>query len=128
MKYLPTILSTLLGLMFIFASSTFLFHLMKTPPPPAGPQSDFFAVMAPSGYFTFVKILELTGGILVLIPLLRNIGLLILGPIIVNIVAYHVFIAQNAATDISMWIVVVLGLAVLISEHRAFRHLVTRPR
>jgi len=128
MKYLPTILSTLLGVMFIFFSSVVLFHLMKMPPPPPGPQSDYFAVMAPSGYFTFVKVMEFTGGILLLIPLLRNIGLLIIGPIIVNIVAFHVFIAQNAGSDIPMWIVVVLGLAVLISEHRAFRHLVTRPR
>jgi putative oxidoreductase len=50
------------------------------------------AALAPTGYLTFVKICELTGGLLVMIPRFRNIGLLILGPIIVNIIANGVFI------------------------------------
>jgi len=39
-----------------------------------------------------VKLFEFTGGIVVLIPRLRNVGLLLLGPVIVNIIAFHVLI------------------------------------
>ena len=45
----------------------------------------------------FVKCLEILGGILVAIPKTRNIGLLVLGPIMVNILAYNIFIAGGNA-------------------------------
>ena len=44
---------------------------------------------------TFVKALELIGGVLVAIPRTRNFGLLVLGPIIVNILAFHLFIMKG---------------------------------
>ena len=44
-----------------------------------------------TGYVKFVKIFEFVGAILVMIPRLRNVGLLLLGPVIVNIIAYHTF-------------------------------------
>lgn len=44
---------------------------------------------------TFVKVLELIGGILVAIPRTRNFGLLVLGPIIVNVLAFHAFITKG---------------------------------
>ena len=39
--------------------------------------------------------LEILGGLLVAIPRTRNFGLLILGPIIVNILAFHIFITKG---------------------------------
>lgn len=92
-KALPIIASILLGLSFIMASVIVLFNLVKAPPPPEGsPAAMFFGAMAPTGYLKFVKIFELMGGILVLIPRLRNIGLLLLGPVIINIIAFHTFV------------------------------------
>ena len=97
MKYAPTIAGILLGLLFIMSSTVVLFHLVKMPPPPEGtPAAMFFGAFGPTGYMTFVKVLELTGGILVAIPRTRNFGLLILGPILVNILAFHVFITKGA--------------------------------
>ena len=52
----------------------------------------FFAAFGPTGYMKFVKVFELVGGLLVMIPRLRNIGLLVLGPVIVNIVAFHMLV------------------------------------
>ena len=46
----------------------------------------------PTGYVKFVKMFEFIGGIVVMIPRLRNIGLLLLGPVIVNIIAFHVLV------------------------------------
>ena len=96
MKHLPTVAGILLGLLFIMSSVVVLFHLVKMPPPPDGtPAAMFMGAFIPTGYMTFVKVLELTGGILVAIPRTRNFGLLILGPIIVNILAFHVFITKG---------------------------------
>lgn len=96
-KYPPIIASVLLGLLFILASVMFFLELGPKPTFPEGsPVSHFFAAFGPTGYMKFVKALELIGGILVMIPRLRNIGLLLLGPIIVNIVGYHVLVDDPA--------------------------------
>ena len=92
-KYLPTIAGVLLGLCFLAASIPVLFNLMKPPPLPEGtPAWHFMAAFGPTGYIKFVKFFEFVGGILVMIPRLRNIGLLLLGPVIVNIIAFHVLL------------------------------------
>ena len=56
------------------------------------PAANFMAAFVPTGYVKFVKMFEFTGGLVVMIPRLRNIGLLLLGPVIVNIIAFHVLI------------------------------------
>jgi len=92
-KYLPCIAGVLLGLCFLAASIPVLFNLVKFPPMPEGtPAAHFMAAFGPTGYVKFVKIFEFVGGLLVMIPRLRNIGLLLLGPVIVNIIAFHVLI------------------------------------
>jgi hypothetical protein len=68
----------------------------------------FFGAFGPTGYMTFVKVLELLGGILVAIPRTRNFGLLVLGPIIVNILAFHAFITKGEGLFNPMLIVIVL--------------------
>ncbi len=89
-KYLPTIAGILLGLCFLAASVPVLFNLITMPKLPEGtPAAHFMAAFVPTGYVKFVKMFEFTGGIIVMIPRLRNIGLLLLGPVIVNIFAYH---------------------------------------
>ena len=47
--------------------------------------------MFASGMLAFVKVLEILGGVLMAIPATRNLGLVILEPIIVNIFAFHAF-------------------------------------
>ncbi|MDE0837620.1 MAG: hypothetical protein OSB41_01065 [Kiritimatiellae bacterium] len=42
-----------------------------------------------------MKVLEIIGGILVAVPKTRNLGLLILTPIIVNILAIHVYVMDG---------------------------------
>lgn len=92
-KYPPIIAGVLLGLLFVMSAVMVLFNLVKMPPPPEGsPAAMFFGAFAPTGYLTFVKIFELVGGLFVMIPRLRNFGLLLLGPIVVNIVAFHIFL------------------------------------
>lgn len=121
-KYLPVIAAVLLGLCFLAASVPVLFNLIKPPAMPEGtPIAHFMAAFWPTGYFKFVKIFEFTGGILVMIPRLRNFGLLLLGPVIVNIIAFTVLVDDpghliNPLLDI----VIVCALYLLWNARRKF--------
>jgi putative oxidoreductase len=126
MKYLPTIAGALLGLLFVTFSLIYFFKLIPMPPPPEGsPVALFMGAMAPTGYMNFVKACELIGGILVAIPLLRNLGLLILGPIIVNILAFHIFLTQGAGLlDPPLVLICILAAYLVWAERKAFAGLI----
>ena len=126
MKHLPTIAGVLLGLLFIMSSVVVLFNLVQMPPPPEGtPAALFFGAFGPTGYMTFVKVLELLGGILVAIPRTRNFGLLVLGPILVNILAFHVFIMKGQSlADPMLLVIVLLALYLLWVGRKAFAGLI----
>ncbi len=127
MKHLPTIAGVLLGLLFIMSACVVLFGLAPKPEIPEGsPVAAFFAAFGPTGYMTFVKVLELVGGILVAIPRTRNIGLLILGPILVNILAFHVFIAKDGILNPMLLGLSALALFLMWSERKSWVNLVTR--
>src|SRR5438874_6791119 len=89
MKLIANIAGVLLGLIFNVVALNFFFHFFEMPAPPAdSPPAMFLGAMIPTGYFAFVKALEITGGILVAIPRTRSLGLLTLGPIVVNILCF----------------------------------------
>jgi putative oxidoreductase len=92
-KWLPCIASVALGLLFLMASTMFFLKLGPQPDfAESSPSAHFMAAFGPTGYMTFVKMFELIGGILVLIPRLRNVGLLLLCPVLVNIIAFHTLV------------------------------------
>jgi putative oxidoreductase len=108
MKHIPMIAGILLGLLFLAASIPILFNLMPTPKLQEGtPEATFFAATWPTHYMYFVKIFEFTGAILVAIPRTRNFGLLVLGPIIMNILAFHILIKHGDGLQNPMVIAVV---------------------
>lgn len=123
-KCLPCIAGVLLGLCFLAASVPVLLNLdiAKPPPIPEGtPVWHFMQAFGPTGYVKFVKIFEFTGGVIVMIPRLRNIGLLLLGPVIVNIIAFHVLMDDphhliNPLLDI----IIVCALYLLWDARRKF--------
>ena len=115
MKYLPTVAGILLGLLFIMSATVVLLKLVPTPPMPEGtPMAMFMGAFGPTGYMTFIKVLELVGGILVAIPRTRNWGLLIVGPILVNILAFHIFSTKGVGLENPMIIVIVALTAYLL--------------
>ena len=130
MKYLPSIAGLLLGLLFVMSSVVVLFNLIKAPPIPEGtPAAMFMGALGPTGYMTFIKVCELVGGILVAIPRTRNFGLLILGPIIVNILAFHIFIMKGQTLfDPILIIIVLLALYLLWVGRNAFAGLANSPQ
>lgn len=121
MKYLPAIAGVLLGLLFAFASLAYFFNLVDAPPPPKDSAVEhFFIAIATTGFLTFVKVLELIGAVLVAIPATRRAGLLILGPIVVNILAFHLLVARDGILNPMLIMVVVLPLYLVWVERRAF--------
>ena len=111
----------LLGLVFVIFGLNFFLHFIPIPPLPEGsPAAAFMGAAYTTGFLTFVKILEILGGVLVAIPKTRGLGLLILGPIIVNILAFHIFIAGGGLFDPVIIIITVLAAFLLYSERDAF--------
>jgi uncharacterized membrane protein YphA (DoxX/SURF4 family) len=130
MRHLPTIAGVVLGLAFVAFSCIYFFKLVNMPPPPEGsPAALFMGALYPTGYLDFVKALELIGGILVAIPFTRRIGLLILGPIIVNILAFHGFITKGAGLfDPPIVVIVALALYLVWADRRAFGSYIRGPK
>ena len=129
MKHLPTIAGALLGLAFVtFGLMYFLEMMPKQDPPPAdSPVAMFFGAFKPTGWMDFVKALEMIGGILVAIPKTRNFGLLVLGPIIVNILAFQIFLAKGAGlADPALIVICLLAVYLLWIERKAFAGLLHR--
>ena len=130
MKIASAIAGLLLGLLFtVFGLNYFLHFIpMKGGGPAAGtPAAMFMGALIPTGYFAFVKVIEISGGLLVILPVTRNIGLLLLGPVIVNILCFHIFINKGATlVDPVNLGVPVLALFLLWAERGAFAKLVTR--
>ena len=93
MKKIPTIAALLLGLAFIFFGVNYWAKFGFVPKPVHSPEaSAMIGAMFNSGYLTFVKVLEVVGGILLILPRTRVWGLFIIGPILVNILAICIFL------------------------------------
>jgi putative oxidoreductase len=118
-KWLPCIAGVVLGLCFLAASIPVLFNLITMPQMPEGtPIAHFMAAFVPTGYIKFVKMFEFIGGLVVMIPRLRNIGLLLLGPVIVNIIAFHTLVDDPKHLINPMIIIIILCALYLLWDAR----------
>ena len=85
------------GLGFAVFGLNIIHPFMPQPPIPAGSlTAQFLAVMGPTHWMTLVGLFQLFGGVLVLLGRTAPIGLTLLGPVLVNILAFHIFV-QNGA-------------------------------
>jgi uncharacterized membrane protein YphA (DoxX/SURF4 family) len=110
MTVVYTVSRYLLGLIFfVFGLNGFLSFL----PPPE--MHGYLTILVSSGYLVVVKALEVVGGALLLANRYPRFGLVVLGPVIVNIVLYHLFF--DPATGIVGYVVAVLA-AVLAWGYR----------
>ena len=126
MKIAANVAGALLGLLFVvFGSNFFLNFIPMPPPPPEGtPVAMFFGAFFATGYLAFVKVLEILGGLLVAIPRTRPLGLLLLVPIIVNILAFHTFITAGAGLlEAPLLLIVALTLFLAWTHRRGLTSL-----
>ena len=104
----------------VFGSNAFL-HFIPMPPPPQNLAGDFVKVFIGSGYVYVVGALQVIGGLPLLIGRFVPLGLTILGPIIVNILLFHLLMAPEG---IVMGMIVTALFLFLVWRYRdAFRGL-----
>ena len=91
MKVAEIIARVLLGLVFVVFGSNAFLHFIH-PPPMSGPAGAFINAMMDTGYVKVVGFCQVAGGLLLLIGRFIPLGLTLLGPVIVNILCYHIFL------------------------------------
>jgi putative oxidoreductase len=92
MKVVTIIARVLLGLMFVVFGSNIFFHFIPMPPLPATLAGDFSKALMQSNYMYVIGLLQVIGGLLILIGRFVPLGLTLLGPVIVNILLFHIFL------------------------------------
>jgi putative oxidoreductase len=95
MKVLTVIARILLGLIFVVFGSNAFLHFIPMPPLPQTLAGDYTRVFIASGYVYVIGILQVGGGLLLLIGRFVPFGLTILGAIIVNILIFHALMAPE---------------------------------
>lgn len=123
MKILIIIVRSLLGLVFVvFGSNAFLQFIPA--PPPEGLAGDFTKALFVSHYFYAVAVLQIAGGALLLLGRFVPLGLTLLGPVIANILLFHIFLEPKGLV---IAIVVAVLALILLGHHRAsFKGLLKR--
>jgi putative oxidoreductase len=117
MKIATIIVRVLLGLVFtIFGLNGFL-NFIPAPPPPPGLAGQFIAVFLESHWSLFVSGFQVIGGVLLLSGFYIPLALAILGPVLVNILLYHLLINQMGG---SIAVVVALLWVFLFWRYRKY--------
>src|SRR5882672_1601446 len=121
MKIATLIARSLLGLIFVVFGSNAFLHFIPMPPP-EGLAGDFSKALFVSHYFFVVAILQITGGALLLLGRFVPLGLTLLGPVIVNILLFHIFLEPSG---LPLAVVVgALALFLLWANRQAFSGLI----
>ena len=115
-KIATIIARLLLGLVFVVFGSNAFLHFIPMPPLPQTPAGDFTRALIQSHYVYVVGALQVLGGLLLLIGRYVPLGLTLLGPVIVNILCFHIFLDQQG---LPIALVVALLALFLLYRHRA---------
>ena len=89
MKIAVLIARILLGVIFVFFGLNGFFNFLHAPMP-AGGAGQYMALLGPTIYMQFVFLVQLVGGALLLSGRFIPLALVLLGPVIVNILLFHI--------------------------------------
>ena len=117
MKIVTLVARLLLGLIgVVFGLNGFL-NFLSMGPMPTGLAGQFIGALVLSHYFWVVAALQIVGGALLLVNRYVPLALVLLGPVIVNIILYHVFLNP---TGMVMAIVVAVLWGIVFYSHRQY--------
>ena len=123
MKIASTTARYLLGFIFLVFGLNGFLHFIPMPPP-AGIAGQFLGALFVSHFLVVVFLLQLIPAILLLINRYVPLALVLLGPVIVNIVLFHAFMAPSglplALVVTVLWLLTAAG--VHVAFHGIFRH------
>ena len=113
MKILVLIARLLLGLISVVFGLNGFLNFLSMGPMPTGLAGQFIGALVLSHYYWVVAALQIVGGVLLLVNRFVPLALVLLGPVIVNIICYHVFLnptgAVPAALATVLWLIVFYG-------------------
>jgi putative oxidoreductase len=89
MKIVAMIARYLLGLMFLVFGLNMFFHFIPMGPMPAGLAGQFTAALFAAHYFYVVGAIMVISAVLFLVNRFVGLGLTLLGPVLFNILTYH---------------------------------------
>ena len=115
MKTATIISRVLLGLIFVTFGLNMFLNFIHMPPPTEGPAREFMTALFVSHYLYVVGALQIAGGLILLSGRWMPLGLTLLGPVIVNIVCFHVLMAP---AGLPMALVVSLVALFLLWRYR----------
>ena len=111
MKIASLIARLLLGLIFfVFGLNGFLNFIPA--PPPTGLAGQFAGILFTSHLYVVIFGVQTIGGLLLLVNRFVPLALIILGPVIVNIFFFHLFMARSglplAIVVVALWVIVAM--------------------
>jgi putative oxidoreductase len=113
MKIVILIARLLLGLVFVVFGLNGFLNFLSMGPMPTGLAGQFIGALFVSHYLWVIAGLQLIGGLLLLVGRFVPLGLTLLGPILVNILCYHIFLNPAgiglALVVTILWFVVFYG-------------------
>ncbi len=115
-----------LGLIYFVFGLNFFFHFIPTPPSSGGVADAFTGGLFQSGYFfPMLKGLEVVFGALLLIGFFVPLALVILAPISINILLFHVFLVPDSTI---MGIVIIIVHTYLFWAYRDYYKSLLSPK
>ena len=118
MKIVTIIARILMGLVFVVFGLNGLLNFLDTGPLPAGLAGQFIVALAASHYFWVVAVVQIVGGALLLVNRYVPLALVLLGPVIVNILSFHVFLSPSGVAPAI--VVTILWLIVFYANRQHF--------
>jgi uncharacterized membrane protein YphA (DoxX/SURF4 family) len=117
MKIVSLISRLLLGLIFVVFGLNGFLNFLNMGPMPSGLAGQFIGALVLSHYIWVVAALQLVGGALLLVNRFVPLALVLLGPVIVNIILYHVLLNPSGAV---LALVVVVLWGIVFYSHRQY--------
>jgi putative oxidoreductase len=113
MRILVLVARLLLGLLFLVFGLNGFLNFLNMGPMPTGLAGQFIGALALSHYFWVVAALQVIGGVLLLVNRFVPLALTLLGPVVVNILLYHIFLNPTgylfAIVVTILWFIVFYG-------------------
>jgi len=117
MKIAVLIARILLGLIFLVFGLNGFLNFLHAPTPP-GPAGQYMTLLGPTIYMQFVCLVQIVGAVLLLSGQFIPLALTLLGPVIVNILLFHIAL-QPAGLPPGL-LTAVLWFIVFFGVRRAF--------
>jgi putative oxidoreductase len=118
MKYVLLSARILLGLIFFVFGLNNILHFLPAPAMPPSDATTLSTILMTHGWMTFVGVLMVISGLLLLVGRFVPLALTILAPIIVNICLFHILLMPHGF--VPAIIVTILEITLLFAYYRSF--------